>query len=51
MDSFLSALRVIMDGFDIPMTIYGFTFSFWDIMIFSVVVSILAYFIGRLIYG
>ena len=39
---------VILDGLKIPFTVYGFTFSFFDLLIFSVVASIVAHFIGRL---
>ena len=40
---------VIIDGLKMPFTVYGFTMSFWDIMIFSVIVSIVSGFIGRLL--
>ncbi len=51
MEILFSAFNAIMQGFKTPMTIYGFTFSFWDIMVFSALVSILGYFIGKVIYG
>lgn len=48
MEVFTQYFAVIIEGFQIPFTVYGFTFSFFDLIIFSVVASILAGFIGRL---
>lgn len=39
---------VILEGFRMPFAIYGFSFSFFDLLLFSVVVSIVTHFIGRL---
>lgn len=48
MDIFTSYFAVIIEGLQMPFTVYGFTFSFWDLIIFSIIVSILARFVGRL---
>lgn len=42
---------LILRFFQLPMTIYGFTFSFWDIFLFTIVVFILARFIGGVLNG
>lgn len=47
----IAYLDCIVNGLKIPMTIFGFTFSFWDIMWFSAIASILIRFIGKVIYG
>lgn len=49
MEIFVRYFAVITQGLQMPFTVYGFTFSFWDLMIFSVVASIVAGFVGRLI--
>lgn len=45
---FLSFISKIWDAFDIPLTIYGFTFTFKQIFLFSLVTAIIFNFIGRL---
>lgn len=42
--------QLIIKFFQIPITVYGFTFSFWDVFLFTIVVSIIAYFIGGVLY-
>lgn len=49
MEVLVSFFSVIIEGFQIPFTVYGFTFSFWDLMIFSVFMSVLVGFIGRVV--
>lgn len=39
---------VIIQGLQMPFTVYGFTFSFWDLIVFSVIASVLTGFVGRL---
>lgn len=33
--------------FDMPLTLYGFTFSFWKIMLWSMVAGLLIWFLWR----
>lgn len=42
---------LVVDLFDIPMTVYGFTFSFWDVFMFCLFASALCYFIGGFFSG
>lgn len=49
MDSFLSVFQAAIELFQRPMNIYGFTFSFWEIMIFSVVAGLAIKFVVGLI--
>lgn len=49
MEIFTQYFAVIIDGLKMPFTVYGFTFSFWDLIVFSVIVSIIAGFVGRLL--
>lgn len=49
MDIFVKYFSVLTRGLQMPFTVYGFTFSFWDLIVFSVIVSILAGFVGRLL--
>lgn len=37
--------------FQIPITIFGFTFSFWDVFIWSAVAGLLLAFIGGIFNG
>lgn len=49
MDSFLSVMNVIINGFSQPFTVYGFTFSWLDIWLWSLIGAIVAAFIGRIL--
>jgi len=40
---FASAVAI----FKTPMTVFGFTFSWWDVFIWSIVAGLLIWFIGR----
>lgn len=51
MSGFISILESMWNLLTLPMNIYGFTFSFWDIAIFSTAACIIVRFIGYLIYG
>ena len=48
----MEVIGVLFDSvlglFKYEFTIYGFTFSFWEVFMFSAIMSIVAYFIGRL---
>ena len=48
---FGNLLGMIWDGFDIPMTVYGFSFSFQQVFMFSVVASIIFGAIGWFFWG
>lgn len=45
MSSFLNVMNVIMNGFNQSFTVYGFTLSFWDIWLWSIIGAIVAAFI------
>lgn len=47
MVNFFEVLHLILDAFKQPMTIYGFSFSLWNIILFSILGCILAKFIGH----
>lgn len=47
MSDFLSLLAACFDFLNIDMNIYGFTFSFWDVILFSLVSALLI----RLVMG
>ena len=49
MSSFLNVMNVIMNGFNQSFTVYGFTLSFYDIWLWSIVGAIAAVFIGRML--
>lgn len=34
--------------FSVEFTIYGFTFSFWEVFLFSIAASITAWFLGKI---
>ena len=50
MVDFFEVLHLILDAFKQPMTIYGFSFSFWNIILFSILGCILAKFIGHFMH-
>ena len=50
MDFFMEYFAGILSLFKMPLTIYGFTFSFWDIFLFTCAASIVLRFIGRVMY-
>lgn len=37
MESFVEVMTVILNGFNQPFTVYGFTLSFYDIWLWSIV--------------
>lgn len=49
MESFLEVMNVILNGFNLPFTVYGFTLSWYDIWLWSIVGTIAAAFIGRML--
>ena len=46
MESFVEVMTVILNGFNQPFTVYGFTLSFW---LWSIVGAIAAAFIGGML--
>lgn len=50
MDFFMQYFAGILQLFKTPLTIYGFTFSFWDVFLFTAAASIVLRFIGRIMY-
>ena len=46
---FLNVMNVIMNGFNQSFTIYGFTLSFWDVWLWSIIGAIVAAFIGGML--
>lgn len=49
MESFLEVMNVILNGFNLPFTVYGFTLSWYDIWLWPIVGAIAAAFIGRML--
>ena len=49
MSGFLNVMNVIMNGFNQSFTVYGFTLSFWDIWLWSIIGAIVAAFIGGML--
>ena len=47
MKQFFSATLAV---FQVPLTLFGFTFSFWDIFIWTAVADLLLVFIGGLFH-
>lgn len=39
---------IIVDGMSQEITVYGFTFSFWGVLVFTTVAEIVLYAIGRI---
>ena len=37
--------------FNLPFTLYGFTFSLWEVFLFSAVVGIVARILGEIFFG
>lgn len=49
METFIDVMTVVLNGFNMPFTVYGFTLSFYDIWLWSIVGAIAAVFIGRML--
>lgn len=47
MNDLAAILSAAVDLMRLPFTLYGFTFSFWDIMIWSAVAGIVVFLIWR----
>lgn len=48
MDFFLSAMYIILSTFQQDFTLYGFTFSFWDIIILCALSGVVVSFLTKL---
>lgn len=48
MEAFLAMMSGIVSCMQTPMNIWGFTFSFWDVFLFSMISSVIFGFIGKL---
>ena len=48
MDAFLAMMSGIVSCMQIPMDIWGFTFSLWDVFMFSMISAVIFGFIGKL---
>ncbi len=51
MEYFAKLLSGTLSLFKLPVTIFGFTFSFWEVFCFVIVAGIIAYIIGGLFSG
>lgn len=49
MDTFVSVMNVILNGFNQPFTVYGFNLSWYDVWLWSIVGAIAAVFIGSML--
>lgn len=46
METLQAWLSAVLGIFRVPFTLYGFTFSFWDVFLWSLVASVIIAFIG-----
>lgn len=44
-------LSWVKDVFDIPITLYGYTFSMWQVFLFDIVVGIVAFILREVFLG
>ena len=51
MEVLQSWLSSVLDVFQVPITIFGFTFSFWDVFLWSIVAGLVLTFLGGLFNG
>jgi len=48
MEGLHSAITAAKDLMDMPLTLSGFTFSFWQVFLWTMVAGLLIWFIGRI---
>lgn len=48
LSDFGAVVSATVQLFSIEFTIYGFTFSFWEVFLFSIAASVAAWFLGKL---
>ena len=51
MDAFIAVITAVVNLFKQKITLYGFTFSYWDALIWSLVAGIVISFIKGLLIG
>lgn len=51
MEPFFELMGLVIEFMKTPVTIYGFTFSYWDVVLYMIVFSAVCAFIRRLING
>lgn len=51
MNDLIETFRVTVEMFNIPLEIWGFEFTFWQIFLFSGFGAIVAWLIGKIISG
>lgn len=47
MSDFAATMAAVVRVFQVEFTIYGFTFSLWEVFLFSIVAGLVLWFIGR----
>lgn len=50
MESLIALINMCIEFMKTEITVYGFTFSFWGIFIFTIVASIAAYVVGGIFF-
>lgn len=51
MDDFKFLLEVTLDILKTEFTLWGFTFSFWEVFVFAVIASVVCWIISYLLLG
>lgn len=51
MEYFAVAVQAAFDMFRMPFTLFGFTFSFWEVLVFMVVASLVIWVVRTLLFG
>lgn len=51
METFGAVITAVVGLFQKPLTLYGFTFSFWEVFLFTAVVGIIAFILGGIFGG
>lgn len=49
MDDFISVMMAILEFFKIPIVIYGFTFSLWNVFMFGAFATLIIKFVVKVI--
>ena len=49
MEDFTAFIRVVLDCFDQPFTLFGFNLSWWQVFLWSILGSVAAAFIGGML--
>ena len=49
MENFIAFMRIVLDCFDQPFTLFGFNLSWWQVFLWSICGSIAAAFIGGML--